>query len=160
MRRNRGYSSPAWVWLVVPAVLILAAFSHVPRFSSAVSSFWQIQQTPARQAPAPSFSQPRSLITRPDIGFSTREKLVAHYKKHGREFGSITLNEYLHQAQELRDRPEGGNILEAVRADGVIVRFDRKTGAFIAFNPDGIIRTYFRPSAGEKYFRRQIRRNN
>jgi len=45
-----------------------------------------------------------------------------------------------------------------VRADGVITRFDRKTGAFLAFNPDLIIRTYFKPNDGERYFRRQSKR--
>ena len=152
-------SWPAWAWLAVWVVLILGSPGYAPGSSSAQLPPIQIQQTPGRQAPASSLSQPQSLITHPDIGFSSRGRLVDHYKKHGREFGSITLDEYLHQAQELRDRPAGGNILEAVRADGVVVRLDRATGAFIAFNPDGVIRTYFRPNAGEAYFRRQTRRN-
>jgi pyocin large subunit-like protein len=159
LRRLIRASSPAFVWLMVSVVLILATFSYSPGSSSTQPTAVQLRQTPApKTASAPSLSQPQSLITRPDIGFASREKLVGHYKKHGWEFGAITLDEYLLQAQELRDRPAGGNILEAVRADGVIVRFDRATGAFIAFNPDGVIRTYFRPNAGEAYFRRQTRR--
>jgi len=58
----------------------------------------------------------------------------------------------------LRDRPVGGNVLETVRADGVVTRFDRASGAFIAFEGDGTIRTYFRPNAGESYFLRQSQR--
>jgi pyocin large subunit-like protein len=95
---------------------------------------------------------------RADIGFATRRKFLDHYEKHGAEFGLISLEEYLRQAQILRDSAAGGDILEAVRADGVITRFDRKTGAFIAFNPDLIIRTYFKPNDGERYFRRQSKR--
>ena|SRR5215475_11978842 len=93
-----------------------------------------------------------------EIGFATRSKLLEHYEKHGAEFGSISQEEYLRQAQILRDSPAGGDILEAARADGVITRFDRRTGAFIAFNPDLTIRTYFKPNDGERYFRRQSKR--
>ena len=96
---------------------------------------------------------------RPEIGFATPQKLNDHYWKHGREFGKITKEEYLRLAQELRDRPAGGDILEAVRKDGVVTRLDRKSGAFLACNPDGTIRTFFKPSDGEKYFWRQARRN-
>lgn len=92
-----------------------------------------------------------------DIGFASHQKLLAHYEKHGREFGSITVEEYLSRAKYLRDRPAGGSVLESVRPDGVITRFDRATGDFIAFNPDRVIRTFFRPSAREAYFRRQGR---
>lgn len=93
-----------------------------------------------------------------DIGFASRRKLVEHYKKHGREFGSITEDEYLRLAQEMRDRAAGGDLLEAKRADGVVTRFDRRTGAFLAFNSDLTIRTYFKPNTGERYFQRQAKR--
>lgn len=55
----------------------------------------------------------------------------------------------------MRDRAAGGDLLEFTRADGVITRYDRVTGAFLAFNGDGTIRTYFKPNAGEQYFLRQ-----
>jgi pyocin large subunit-like protein len=58
-------------------------------------------------------------------------------------------------ARALRDRPPGPGVLEAARADGVVTRFDRESGAFIAFEPDGTIRTFFKPRDGEAYFRRQ-----
>ena len=92
---------------------------------------------------------------RTGIGFASEAKLREHYEKHGGEFGSITIDEYLHQAQVMRDRPAGGDLLEFTRADGVITRYDRVTGAFLAFDGDGTIRTYFKPNAGEHYFLRQ-----
>jgi pyocin large subunit-like protein len=94
------------------------------------------------------------------IGFASHQRLVEHYQKHGSEFGTITMQEYLRRAQELRDRSAGGDVLEIVRADHVITRFERSSGSFIAFNPDGIIRTYFRPNDGENYFRRQGQRGD
>jgi hypothetical protein len=92
------------------------------------------------------------------VGFADQRRLGEHYEKHGREFGGISKQEYLHQAQSLRDAAPGGAILESVRGDGVVTRYDRETGAFIAFNPDGVIRTFFKPNDGERYFRRQAER--
>jgi pyocin large subunit-like protein len=70
------------------------------------------------------------------------------------------MEQYLRGAQELRDRPTGGTILETARPDGSVTRFDRGSGDFIAFNHDGVIRTYFRPTDGEAYYRRQLRRQH
>jgi pyocin large subunit-like protein len=92
------------------------------------------------------------------MGFADERRLEDHYEKHGREFGRIGKQEYLHQAQALRDATPGGPILESVRNDGVVTRYDRETGAFIAFNPNGVIRTFFKPNDGERYFRRQAER--
>lgn len=94
------------------------------------------------------------------VGFRNHDRWVEHYRKHGSEFGAITQDEYLRRAQDLRDRPAGGAVLEAVRADGVITRYDRESGAFLAVNSDGTIRTFFRPNQGETYFRRQSARRN
>ena len=94
---------------------------------------------------------------RTDIGFRTRRNLEEHFQKHGREFGSIPQDEYLRQAQTLRDSAAGGDVMEAVRNDGVTTRFDRKAGTFLAFNQDLTIRTCFKPNDGEAYFRRQLK---
>lgn len=92
------------------------------------------------------------------IGFRSPRRLEEHYAKHGSEFGDIAREEYLRRAQQLRDAPVGGDILELRRGDGTTSRFDRESGAFIAFDADGTIRTFFRPNDGEAYFRRQARR--
>jgi pyocin large subunit-like protein len=94
------------------------------------------------------------------VGFADQRRLDDHYEKHGAEFGRITRQDYLRQAQLLRDAKVGGPILETVRADGVVTRFDRDTGAFIAFNANGVIRTFFKPNDGERYYRRQSERGN
>ena len=92
------------------------------------------------------------------VGFVNERRLEEHYDKHGAEFGRITKQDYLHQAQLLRDAQVGGPVLETVRRDGVTTRFDRQTGAFVAFNADGTIRTFFKPNDGERYYRRQAER--
>ena len=91
-------------------------------------------------------------------GFRSREMMMEHYAKHGKEFGNITVEQYLQKAQDLRDAKPGDGILEAVREDGVITRFQRQTGYFGAYNADRTIRTFFIPVDGEKYFQRQARR--
>lgn len=94
------------------------------------------------------------------IGFRSGDRLAEHFAKHGAEFGRITKEEYLRAAQELRDRPAGGSVLEIVRDDGTVSRFDRESGAFLAFNRDRTIRTFFKPNDGESYFRRQAQRSH
>ena len=91
-------------------------------------------------------------------GFRSQAQLDEHYAKHGAEFGAISKAEYLRLAQELRDAPAGGPILEARRPDGEFSRFDRRHGYFGAYNRNGTIRTFFIPNAGERYFQRQARR--
>ena len=92
------------------------------------------------------------------VGFADQRRLDEHYEKHGAAFGRITRQDYLHQAQLLRDAKADDPILETVRSDGVVTRFDRQTGAFIAFNSNGVIRTFFKPNDGERYYRRQAER--
>src|SRR5215471_12113882 len=91
-------------------------------------------------------------------GFRTRKAFDEHYAKHGREFGNISQDEYLHRAQALRDTPHGGPILEADKPGGIVTKFDRRTGYFIAYNSDRTIRTFFIPNDGERYFHRQAKR--
>src|SRR5262245_37276316 len=109
---------------------------------------------------APALPVERSHVTYPEIGFRRPEFLTEHFLKHGAEVGARDETAYLTMAQELRDRPAGGTVLEAVRPDHVTTRFDRVSGAFLAFNSDLTIRTFFRPSDGEQYFRRQLERGH
>ena len=93
------------------------------------------------------------------IGFRSRQRLEEHFTKHGAEFNVPTASAYLSLAQQLRDAPPGDDVLEITRpTDGVISKFDRRSGAFLAFDPDSTIRTFFKPNDGEAYFRRQARR--
>ncbi|MEO8138943.1 MAG: hypothetical protein ABI742_04810 [Gemmatimonadota bacterium] len=116
-------------------------------------------QMPVPEAGAPAQVAPGK-VTRAEIGFRDRNHLAEHYQKHGAEFGRVSMEEYLRAAQTLRDRPAGGDILESVRSDGVVTRFDRAGGAFLAFDRDGVIHTFFRPNDGEAYFQRQLRRGS
>jgi pyocin large subunit-like protein len=91
-------------------------------------------------------------------GFRSRRQFDEHYQKHGSEFGRVTQAEYLELAQELRDAPVGGQILEARKPGGIVTKFDKRHGYFGAYNRDGTIRTFFVPNDGERYFHRQATR--
>ncbi|HTM18968.1 MAG TPA: hypothetical protein VL172_00615 [Kofleriaceae bacterium] len=118
------------------------------------------QRLASRDALAPAAeARDNAVKARDNIGFVNEHRLEEHYEKHGAEFGRITRQDYLRQAQLLRDAEVGGPVLQTVRADGVTTRFDRQTGAFIAFNRDGTIRTFFKPNDGERYWRRQAERS-
>lgn len=129
-----------------------------------LSSACRQASAPAPPALSPSPSQPaqtrgpESTRANTSVGFASQQKYLDHFAKHGREFGGISAEEYLRQAQTLRDRPAGKDVLEVVRADGVITRFDKESGAFLAFNSDLTIRTFFKPNDGVNYFWRQSRR--
>lgn len=90
------------------------------------------------------------------IGFSSRRTLEEHFAKHGAELHARDADEYARLAIALRDAPLNRDVLQARRSDGVTTRFDAKSGAFIAFQDDGTIRTFFVPNDGRDYFMRQL----
>lgn len=92
------------------------------------------------------------------VGFRSRRQFDEHFAKHGADFAPMTSQQYLRAAQALRDAPVGGAVEEIRRGDGTTSRYDRASGAFLAFNADGTIRTFFKPNNGEAYFRRQAQR--
>ncbi len=100
-----------------------------------------------------------AVVVDTSIGFRNSEALREHFSKHGKEFEGVTRNEYLYLAQELRDTEGDGKIvLVAFRPDGVISKYDRRDGEFIAYNRNKVIRTFFKPNDGERYFNRQKNR--
>jgi pyocin large subunit-like protein len=106
-------------------------------------------------APAPAATLP---VPSSPVGFRSQAQLEEHFHKHGGEVGAASEADYLHRAQALRDAPLGTDVAEIVRPDGVRTRYDRRDGGFVAFNANGVIRTYFRPADGEAYFLRQANR--
>jgi hypothetical protein len=143
---------PPWGRLIVAALAALSIFLY-----------WSHGTERGQRLGASDVAAPAAEARERDhdnIGFVDQRRLDEHYAKHGAEFGRITRQDYLHQAQLLRDAAVGGPVLQTVRADGVTTRYDRQTGAFIAFNRNGTIRTFFKPHDGERYYRRQAEREH
>jgi len=135
--------------LVGALVLILGAL---------LGQNWWEPELRGSSTPAPAESPRAVQGFGASVGFTSARSLQEHFEKHGAEFSARSKEEYLARAQALRDAPLSASVLERRRADEVITRFDRKSGAFVAFDPDGRIRTCFRPENGEDYFLRQAKR--
>jgi pyocin large subunit-like protein len=153
LRRNvSGWSRLPWRRLLTAVLAVAAIFVYWTQASDRGA------RVAARDSTATTGTHDDAVPARANIGFATERRLNEHYEKHGAEFGRITRQDYLRQAQLLRDAQVGGPVLQTVRADGVTTKFDRQTGAFVAFNPNGTIRTFFKPNDGERYYRRQADR--
>lgn len=89
--------------------------------------------------------------------FASQKLFDQHYQKHvidQQEFGDITQEEYLNMANILLNST-GDNILTKTEEDGDLLFYNVDTNEFAVLRTDGIIRTYFKPSAGIDYFNRQ-----
>ena len=144
---------------ILSVLIVVAAIAWRAWSGSHGSGGSPAPSLPAVAPPAASAPTAGAGVARPGIGFHSRERLVEHFQKHGRDFGAASAEDYLRMAQSLRDRPAGGAVHEMVRSDGVTCRFDEASGAFLAFNSDGTIRTFFKPGEGMRYFERQATRS-
>lgn len=90
-------------------------------------------------------------------GFRTQHLLQEHYARHGKDFGQITIEQYLHLAQQLRDAHAGKSVLESKRPTGGGAKFDRRRGWFVSYDADGTLRTFFVPKDGIHFFESQAR---
>ncbi len=89
--------------------------------------------------------------------FRNKDRFEEHYQKHvinQAEFGDITKEEYLALAQELVDTP-GSQVLTKNNDDGDTLFYDPDTNSFAVVSGDGYLRTFFKPSSGQKYFDKQ-----
>lgn len=75
-------------------------------------------------------------------GKSSAENAFAHFEKHGREFGALTVDEYVRQAVLFVQTPPAGT-LTTRQKDGDTVFFHPASGTFAVKTPQGRIRTFF-----------------
>ncbi|MBQ9384976.1 MAG: hypothetical protein IJT87_12155 [Ruminiclostridium sp.] len=111
----------------------------------------------AEMTEVPGFSEDADTTTVPEAKrytFRNKKKYDEHYEKHGAEFGDITKEEYLDMANELINSTSD-SVLHKMSKDGDYLFFDRDTGYFLVLSDDDYIRTFFIPTAGEKYYDKQ-----
>ncbi len=102
--------------------------------------------------PVPSTNQTQ-IIAGVKAGRFASGQLEAHYIKHGYQFGDITQEDYLLQAQALLNASPGEDVWEKIRPDGDVEHYRPSTGEFAVMTKTGKIRTYFK--ANQKYWMRQ-----
>jgi filamentous hemagglutinin len=78
-------------------------------------------------------------------GLADPIKLLDHYTRHGADFGAPSAAQYEQMADAFLNGPRGIGVLQKVRANGDVVRYDPATQAFGVVKPDGTIRTYYEP---------------
>lgn len=98
-----------------------------------------------------SFSEPEVEIS--DHRFRSKKLLDDHFKKHGKEMGFASEEEYVEAANRVISSPDALYKLE--KEDNDHIYYLEETNEFVVVSQDGYIRTYFNPSAGIKYFNRQ-----
>ena len=86
--------------------------------------------------------------------FRSEKQYVDHFKKHGQEFGDITIEEYLQMANDLINS-DSDTLHTKISKDGDYVFYDEATNEFLVLSDDGYIRTFFEPNAGIDYYNRQ-----
>ncbi|MBR6624271.1 MAG: hypothetical protein IKK91_10315 [Ruminococcus sp.] len=92
-----------------------------------------------------------------DYYFRNERLLKDHFSKHGSEFEDDfdyrTAEDYEKGASDVINNPDALYKLESEDKDHVY--YLEETNEFVVLSQDGYIRTYFRPSAGKKYFDKQ-----
>ena len=86
-----------------------------------------------------------------DFNFKNEKELDKHFQTHGREFGNITKDQYIEKARALINS-SSKDVLTKVRTNGDTLYYNKVTNEFAVLTKDGIIRTFFKPSAGISYF--------
>lgn len=82
-------------------------------------------------------------------------QLEHHFQKHGAEMGFTNKEDYLRAAQDL---VRGGPGVETLRRGGDTLFYKDSTNEFAVLSDRNVIRTYFRPDNGRRYWERQKQR--
>lgn len=161
----RAAPQKARLWLLGFAVVVLGLLLAPGDLADQAAGLGDVPRA-GTSSPAPTKATPRgthqaenaALASETACDFRDGPKLVDHHARHGADFGSRTPSDYLEVACRLRDAALSQNVVELRRKDGVLCRFRRSDGAFLAYRSDGTILTCFKPERGERYFRDQLER--
>ncbi|MCL2362928.1 MAG: hypothetical protein FWC73_14100 [Defluviitaleaceae bacterium] len=74
-----------------------------------------------------------------------------HHIGEGRDFPSVTLDEYVKAGADFARMPVGGDIEGYRGVDGCIVRYNNTTGEWVKAYSTGVA-SYMRPKAGRIYY--------
>ncbi len=77
--------------------------------------------------------------------FANNRTLVSHFNAHGADFGASTPLQYEQQASSFLTGNPSTDVVQSIRANGDIVRFNPVTDEFGVVSDTGTIRTYFKP---------------
>lgn len=87
--------------------------------------------------------------------FQGGKTLQKHYDDHGSDFGSPSPQAYQEAAESLLKNSGKPGYETKTTPDGVERVYQESTNSFGSYNSDGSVRTFFKPSGGQKYWDRQ-----
>lgn len=87
---------------------------------------------------------------KPCKGFKSKAKLRDHAKRHSKEVGAASEEEYQKKGIDFLKQGCGGDIIGYSTPEGKVVRFNTKTGEYASGEPDGALFTYMSPKADKK----------
>ena len=90
-----------------------------------------------------------------DQSWGSMRTLSRHLKDHGADFGISNTDSYARAAAKFFRDGVANHFPTKVDTDGVIRLYDTSTNTFAAFNKDGTIRTYFKPTRAGLYWKDQ-----
>ena len=103
-----------------------------------------VRRTPPQGSIGRQVNEPSPTPTAPKPRFGDAAKLQDHFDRHGADFGARTPAEYEAQAQAFLTGQKPAEVLEKVRPNGDIVRYNPTTDEFGVASPS-TIRTYYKP---------------
>jgi RHS repeat-associated protein len=77
--------------------------------------------------------------------FGDNAKLQDHFNRHGGDFGATSARQYDTMADGFLTGPRQSGVLEKIRPNGDVVRFNPTTDEFGVVSGNGIVRTYYKP---------------
>ena len=100
--------------------------------------------------------QDRNGLETGDSNWANSDTLDDHFDRHGADFGAKTPDEYARLAHEffVRGRSEGLPT-KVDPSNGTIRIYDPQTNTFGSYSPDGLTKTFFKPTS-PSYWDRQV----
>ena len=139
--------------LIILAVLILVFGCNRGEEPQEQAAETTTQTTEATVQTTETTTQTAETATQVTYTFRYNDRLQDHYKKHGRDMGFASPEEYLAAANAVIANPDA--LTKTEKEDGDTVYYVEATNEFVVLSTDGYIRTYFCPDGGKKYFDRQ-----
>jgi hypothetical protein len=114
---------------------------------------------PAKPSAAPAAAPPagvRPQTTAPPARqtWANVATLRDHYERHGRDFASVSPEDYAAQAWRFLERAKAEGLPAKLDPEGTLRVWDPRSRAFAAYSRQGLTKTYFKPGSPD-YFERQ-----
>ena len=95
------------------------------------------------------------LVAKPSKGWRSAEIFEDHYQRHTASFGKISKRQYTQKAFNFLEEAQKGKYPMKVNTNGLIRVYDKTTNTFGSYNPNGTIKTLFKPKDQESYWLKQ-----